>query len=270
MVKKHLYIVTGGLGKNVAFTSILKDLYEKHKSKICIEATFPIVFYNNPYVASSNPLQCSPVSRIGQRDHYAQYETINGNEPYYSNWLKKDKHLITSFQELNNLPVQESLPEIYWRADLESKLQDVISKITPFIIVQFSGGPSNQEYNFGLLRDYKQGQNLINSIKQFRPDLNILVFGSDNLNYEQTLKMDFKLTEQYFILSKYCMSFIGIDSALQHFASNHLINKRGLVLWGETSPQQFGYNKNINMLSETPHTVDINVNNILENFKQLI
>ena len=45
-------------------------------------------------------------------DHYAQYETINGNEPYYSNWLKKDKHLITSFQELNNLPVQESLPEI--------------------------------------------------------------------------------------------------------------------------------------------------------------
>ena len=62
----------------------------------------------------------------------------------------------------------------------------------------------------------------------------------------------------------------GVLAINKMLTSSSVDNKRGLVLWGETSPQQFGYNKNINMISETPHTVDINVNNILENFKQLI
>jgi hypothetical protein len=90
------------------------------------------------------------------------------------------------------------------------------------------------------------------------------------MNYENTLKMNFELTLQYFILSKFCLTFISIDSALQHFASNERLNKKGIVLWGETLPKHFGYKKNINLLSSTPHVVDIETDEIINQLKQII
>ena len=269
-MKKHLYFVTGGLGKNVCFTSILPQLYKKHNSKICIEATWPFVFYDNPYVASVFQYHVDPIKNIGAQEHYREYQEIHGLEPYYSNFLKKEVHLITSYQMLNNLEVKETLPQVYWNLNFEQKLLDVINKISPFIIVQFSGGPQNLPYKSNSTRDYSNGQELINKIKQNYPNINILVFGQDNMNYENTLKMNFELTLQYFILSKFCLTFISIDSALQHFASNERLNKKGIVLWGETSPEHFGYKKNINLTSSTPHVVDIETNQVINQLKKII
>jgi len=270
MLKKNLYIVTGGLGKNILFTSILDQLYEKHKDKICIEASYPKVFYNNPYVSSSHFVNTNPVISIGSRDHYRQYEEIYGLEPYFSNFLKKEEHLITSYQKLNNLEVKESFPKLCWDINLEKKLQKTIQDISPFILLQFSGGIPNSPYDANLSRDYKYSQVLINKLKQHYPNINLIVFGHDYSSYENTLNINFELTEQYFILAKYCLTFISIDSALQHFASNEYINKKGIVLWGESSPEQFGYSKNINLITETPHVVEINSDNVISNLKQII
>jgi hypothetical protein len=271
MLKKHLYLVDGGLGKNIIFTSILSQLYEKHKDTICIEASFPNVFYNNPYVASVfGKVTGNTLLNIGLKEHYQQYETINGNEPYLSNWLKRDIHLITSYQLLNNLEVKKVLPNLYWDLSLENKLINTLNKISPFIIVQFSGGELNQPNYSNIMRDYKRGQELIDKIKQLNPNINIIVFGHDNMDYQNVLKINFELTEQYFVLAKYCVTFISIDSALQHFASNQNINKKGIVLWGETSPINFGYEKNINLLSCTPHVVDIKTDIIIEKLKSII
>jgi hypothetical protein len=169
-------------------------------------------------------------------------------EPYLSNWLKRDIHLITSYQLLNNLEVKKVLPNLYWDLSLENKLINTLNKISPFIIVQFSGGELNQPNYSNIMRDYKRGQELIDKIKQLNPNINIIVFGHDNMDYQNVLKINFELTEQYFVLAKYCVTFISIDSALQHFASNQNINKKGIVLWGETSPINFGYEKNIKHL----------------------
>jgi hypothetical protein len=270
MVKKHLYIVTGGLGKNVLFTSILDQLYEKHNDKICIEATYPNVFQNNPFVSSCINYNPNPIISQGFKEHYQSYETINGNEPYHSDFLKKQKHLITSYQELNNIEIKSKLPILFWNDKLEKKLENTIKSISPFIMLQFSGGSTGQHYMSNLIRDYAYGQELINKIKTNYPNLNLLVFGHDNIEYENTLKINFQLTEQYFILAKYALTFISVDSALQHFASNERINKKGIVLWGETFPEQFGYEKNINLLSSTPHVVEIEPNLIVNKLKEII
>ena len=269
-MKKHLYLISGGLGKNIIFTSILDQLYEKHNSKICIEASFPKAFYNNPYVSSVLPLNTNPILTFGFRDHYRQYEEIHGFEPYTSSFLKKEKHIIEYFQKYNNLKIEEKLPKVYWDINLEKKLIETINKITPFILLQFSGGITNMPYDANKLRDYPYGQELINKIKNKFPQINLVIFGHDNLNYDNTLKINFELTLQYFILSKFCLTFISIDSALQHFASNERLNKKGIVLWGETSPEHFGYKKNINLISSTPHVVDIETDEIINQLKQII
>ena len=270
MKKKHLYFVTGGLGKNIIFTSILDQLYEKHKDKICIEASYPKVFYNNPFVASAFPFTVNPILNVGSQEHYMQYEEIHGADPYYFNFLKKEEHIITSYQKLNNLEIVDKLPNVYWDIQLEKKLQQTIKEISPFILLQFSGGPTNASYDANNIRDYNQGQLLVNKIKQKFPNLNLLVFGYDHSSYDNALKINFQLTEQYFILAKYCLTFISIDSALQHFASSTYLNKKGIALWGETFPHIFGYNKNINLLSSTPHVVDIDPDKILDNLTQLL
>ena len=121
-MKKHLYFVTGGLGKNVCFTSLLPQLYKKHNNKICIEGTWPFVFYDNPYVASVFQYHVDPIKNIGAQEHYREYQEIHGLEPYHSIFLKKEMHLITSYQMLNNLEVKETLPQVYWNLNFEQKL----------------------------------------------------------------------------------------------------------------------------------------------------
>jgi hypothetical protein len=45
-----LYIVEGGLGKNIAFTSLMPKLLEKSGGPVYVAASFHEVFYNNPYL----------------------------------------------------------------------------------------------------------------------------------------------------------------------------------------------------------------------------
>ena len=60
-------------------------------------------------------------------------------------------------------------------------------------------------------------------------------------------KSIFNTREDFMILSKYCLTFICIDSALQHMVSNIKFNKKGIVLWGATEPHRFGYENNVNI-----------------------
>jgi len=66
------------------------------------------------------------------------------------------------------------------------------------------------------------------------------------------------------ILSKYCDFFITIDSALQHMCSNQSFNKKGIVLWGSTLPNAFGYKTNVNLQSPYPSCVEIDPNVIID------
>ena len=103
------------------------------------------------------------------------------------------------------------------------------------------------------------------------PDINIIVFGHSNepaplLNTTESIFID-KL--DFMILAKYCLSFISIDSCLQHICSNKSFNKKGIVLWGSSKANMFGYDKNINLVSEYPYCVEIKPKNIVDRFLHL-
>lgn len=266
--KPNLYLTIGGLGKTVSFSSIIEDLYNKDKRKICIESGWPEVFYNNPYVASSSFFNEND-KFISNSSYFKNYENIYGFDPYYSNFLKKDQHIIHSFQELYGLNIEDKEPVIYFDPVEEQNILSWVNNIKPFILVQFNGGAmhNHPDPQFGKLRNYSYGQELINTIKNNFPTLNIITF--DKQQYQNTLNVQIQKREHYFILAKYAEYFIGIDSSLQHFASNKLINKKGIVLWGGSDPKHYGYKKNINLISKYPYRVEITPKEVFENIKKL-
>jgi hypothetical protein len=65
-------------------------------------------------------------------------------------------------------------------------------------------------------------------------------------------------------------SFISIDTALPHFASNEFYFKKGIVLWThEDACRRFGYKDQINLVSNFMHPFD-DVEVIVENLKEVL
>ena len=134
--------------------------------------------------------------------------------------------------------------------DLNSKGYD------NFIIVQFHGGQSplcecKDEYdenNEPLQRHYpsKLAQQFIDLFREKYPKIAIVNYSLPNEpHYNGTERYDIPYIS-YVNLAKNnkCLGFVSIDSSLQHLISGI---KKGVVLWGHSLPNAFGYkcNKNI-------------------------
>jgi hypothetical protein len=62
MEKFVVFHVEGGLGKNVASTAIIKNIYKKYPDrKLIVVCSFPEIFLNNPYIHRVYRLGVSPI-----------------------------------------------------------------------------------------------------------------------------------------------------------------------------------------------------------------
>jgi ADP-heptose:LPS heptosyltransferase len=151
-------------------------------------------------------------------------------------------------------------------------------KLGKFILVQFTGGQGAKIENYDSEnhgRNYNKGQEVVNLLREQLPNVNIIVFGHDNEQEPLLNTMAFnnfggnpKFVDKidFMILAKYCVSFISIDSSLQHMCSNKPFNKKGVVLWGTSKPEMFGYTQNKNLISDYPYCVEIDPKKIVDEF----
>ena len=263
-IKPNLHFVSGGLGKNIAFTAILKKLHEKFKNKICISSPWPLVFNQHPSVAKQTPHSASILNDLSFI-YYKKYKNIFYHEPYNSNFLKGEQHIIDSYAEYYEINDYEKLPDFYINLNLEKKLKQDIIKLNKFILVQFNG---SNEFSG---RDYAYGQEVISQLRKKFPFVSIVNFGlNEQNNLIGCTRMPNESYEAFMIYAKYCSTFISIDSSLMHMCSNKSFNKKGICLWGISSPKQFGYEKNINLLSNYPNANEIEPNEILKQIEKLI
>ena len=112
MEKFVVFHVEGGLGKNVASTAIIKNIYKKYPDrKLIVVCSFPEIFLNNPYIHRVYRLGVSP---------YFWDDYINGKdtivfrrEPYFetSHMLQKSP-LTETWHKMYDLPFnpKEDLP----------------------------------------------------------------------------------------------------------------------------------------------------------------
>jgi len=272
-IKPNLYLVSGGLGKNIMFTSIFSKLYEKEGKKFVVQGSFTEPFRHNPYCTV---LETSDMYfRDSARQTYRNFENIYGGEVEHTNYIKGDIHTAEGWARMFDLQLDSYEPEIYVDPYLEEKFKKEILKLGTYVMVQFAGcggetaDPHKYYFTRYLGRDYNYGQEVIDLIKQKYPWVNIVPYGYPHeLNYKNTITWKDDHRSVMMVLAKYCKTFISIDSSLQHMCSSRNFHKSGVCLFGTTSPTMFAYDKNINLVSNYPYTVEIDPKDVFHAFEE--
>lgn len=249
----NTYIVEGGIGKCVSFTSLIPKLAEKAGGPIQVVTPYVDVFANNPLVQ-----MCYDGGSISLEDpRILQSDNIYYAEPYKSNFVKGDEHLVQSYCKAFNVDFDVNMkPQMFTthlKDDVEKwKKEAGIKK--KYFLVQFTGGQTPLNFNAANPyqssnpgRNYPQyfAQGIINAFAQAYPDTTIIDVTLPNEGlYENTVKCDLPYPYLNELL-KDSLGFIGIDSCLQHFAASSGVP--GTVLWGNTRWTQFGWMHNKNM-----------------------
>jgi hypothetical protein len=255
----NIYIVQGGIGKHVMFSSLIEKLSERDGEKIMILSPYPDLFKFHPQVELSGDF-----AHPGFYDKYIKGTENNVlfQEPYFSNYAKGESHLIQCWAELYGLKYEYDLPDIYVDDFATEECERFVEQFPEFIVVQFSGGQSpinadlNRPFqNIGQIKDYprEMAQEVVNKIKEKYENMTIVNYAMPNeatYNLENTVHLETPYLF-YVALLQHCKSFISIDSSLQHFAANRYNQKNGVVLWGSTGPIALGYGKNINLTNKT-------------------
>ena len=257
--KKKLLVLQmdGGIGKHIAATALLPKLKQNYE-KIVVVSTYPDIFNNNPYVYRS----LTDMTPFAYEDYY-KVALAEGDVFYIDNYRdyrfrKKNIHMIEGFCNSCGIPYDSSMkPELYFSETDNETINDLVNKVGDFIIVQFHGGKS--PYNVGnpnaqpsnnMVKDYDVhlAENFVALFKEEYPKVQVLNFGlPDEIKIKGTVEATLPYKIWFGLLQK-AETFVVIDSSLQHASA--CTNKKGIVMWGATSPKMFGYDHNLNIVNE--------------------
>lgn len=260
-VKNIVLEVSGGIGRNISATAVVRAIKKAHPTKnIIVLAGAPEVFMYNPNVKRTfnfgNPLYF-------YEDFVNDENFIIKEEPYvHYDYLNKNKHLVECWCDILGVPCDGVSPDIYLipseLASAEMHIKEVSkrNKDKPVMLFQWIGGKvpekasDDMSTKQALAAMYKRSipyDEACNIAKHLNKDYTVAVVGHTNFP-------DIPLTEKFFYplrntiaLLKYCEGFVGIDSFLQHAAASIQIAKPGVVLWGGTSHKVLGYDIHSNI-----------------------
>jgi hypothetical protein len=249
--KYFVWHIQGGLGKNIAGTSLVRTIKDTYSDrKLIMVTSWPEVFLNNPNV--------DRVYQLGQTPFF--YEDyidgkdviISKHEPYNQTaHIKKEKHLIHNWCDLMGLEYKNQLPEIYPNYP-QKMLVGLWKRDKPILLIQTSGGPmEGQKYSYSWTRDIPI-EVAREIVERYKSEYHIIqVTRPDGYELAGVERMDIKLSNmELFSLIVSSTKRILIDSSLQHAAA--ALNLKSVVLWIGTSSKVFGYKTHINIEAKLP------------------
>ena len=250
-LKYVIWHIEGGLGKNIAATSLIEDLKNKYPDrKLILVVSYPEVFLNNPHIHR--------VYRVGGTsyfydDYIKDKDTIVfRQEPYYqSDHITQQKHLIHNWCDLMGLEYKSQIPVIIPNYP-QGMLLGLWKRNKPIMVIQTSGGPMDgQKYSYSWTRDIpiEIAQQIV---KKYQNDYHVIqITRTDGYPLDGVERMDGKMSNmELFSLMVASEKRVLIDSSLQHAAA--ALNKKSTVLWVGTSPKVFGYNLHTNIEAKLP------------------
>jgi hypothetical protein len=248
--KYVIWHIEGGLGKNIAATSIIEDVKKKyHDRKLIMVVSYPEIFLNNPHIYR--------VYRVGMTSYFYD-DYIRGKdtivfrqEPYFqSEHITKKKHLIHNWCDLMGIQYNEQLPRLYPNAIQKNLLQNFVRE-KPVMVIQTNGGGFNNNVSYSWSRDmpfyvalavaehYSKHYHIIQITKPNTPLIpNAEHFFGQMSNFE------------LFSILAASEKRLLIDSFLQHAAAG--MGLPSTVLWIGTSVENFGYRMHRNIIANPP------------------
>ncbi len=267
-LSNELYVLNGGIGKNICFTSCLANL-----NSVNIMSSWPKIFLHHPNVNFCYNFNLTPL--IDTRDFFNKFSKVLFIEAYDENFFTTKIHIVNNYRHLLKQTILEHpYNEIYFSQDEENTLKPILSKLENYILVQFVGSDEHEldtdfEGSRSIRKDHAQS---IIDIINFDLKINVLnVFSKRNL-FKNTCDIDQDLTyRNYAHLLKYAKGFVAIDSCLNHMSANRFCNTKGVVLWNDHHANyRFNYSKNINMTTETPNVMRFDKNQVIDNFTKTL
>ena len=242
--KYIIFHVDGGLGKNIVATQLIDPLLFKHpKRKLVIVASHPQVFLNNRNVYrvySLNNTQYFYEDYIKDKD-----SIIYKEDPYNTELhIKGESSLLNSWRKVLGLEDQENynynlnVPINYSQAKYAEKWR----RNKPIFLLHTGGGPedTNKPRYYDWCRDMPEELAQAFAMKYNQQYHVIQVTRPGGYKLPGVEVVDYPLNNyELFALVGVSEQRVLIDSCLQHAAA--AFNKRSLVLWIGTSPEQFGY-----------------------------
>ena len=249
--KNLIWIIEGGLGKNVAATALCQSVKEAYPDrKLIMVVSYPEVFLNNPFI--------DRVFFVGNRPYFYQ-DYIEGkdslifkHEPYHqTGHILRQKHLIENWCDLLNVKYTNQTPQVFVNM-AQQMTHSLWLRNKPTMVLQTNGGPlTGQKYGYSWCRDipFELAQSIVNKYKDQYHIFQVTRPDSQKLTDVEVIDQPMTNMELFAILIN-AQKRVLIDSSLQHAAA--AFNLPSTVLWVGTSPKVFGYKMHNNIVANPP------------------
>lgn len=222
-VNEYSYtVLNNGIGDHYAFKSILPEYLDKNKdTKKIFFTTYPAVFSDVPDIQQSS-IRDAQIA-FGNLDKYDLYKWMIDNK-----WEGGLPQAYTKMYNLNPI----------------SAIKKIQTQIEDFIIISpYSVFP-------GHAKSYPFWNELVSKIKtlgykviQIGLSGEVPIVGMDDYWWSLSLSM---LEEKI----KACRCWISVDNFLPHLVNSINVLATGIVIWGISDPEVFGYYYNTNILKD--------------------
>jgi hypothetical protein len=246
-----VFQINGGIGKCVLATAVCKAITKKFpKHKIIVVSGYPEVFIGNPYVYKSLSLANSPYF---YKDYVENKDTkFLLHDPYMEeDYIYERKHLIQTWCEMNDIPYNGELPELFLTKREKDYFQRNFKSDKPIMFMQTNGG-ANDQLKYSWARDIPYSL-AIEIVKEFSNEYIIChVRRDDQLALEGTIQIKGTFREMV-ALVMLSSKRVLMDSFLQHVCG--ALNLPSTVLWIVNNPKVLGYEIHNNIQANTPTTI---------------
>ena len=242
-----VFQINGGIGKCVLATSICRAIKQQHPdSQLIMVSGYPEVFLNNTHVDKSFAFA---QAAYFYEDYIENQEfMVMAHDPYLDTaYLKQNEHLSATWARLFGLPIPDKYPELFLTQRETQFFSTKFQSDKPILLMQTNGGAPGQELKYSWARDIPSNV-VLPVIEEFKSTHNIVhIKREDQMGYEGTIPVtdNFRALCVLIALSD---KRLFMDSFGQHVAA--ALNKSSTVLWIANSPVVFGYDTNINIVSE--------------------
>lgn len=244
-----IFDISGGLGKNILSTAVLKAIRNQYKkANIVVMTSYPDVFINNPNV--NRVVVHGTLTNVYKDFVQNKDAKIFLADPYsMSDYITESKHLIEIWCNLCGVEYNGELPEIILSKGEIQYFTPFYKMDKPIMAIQPNGGAIEQPLKYSWTRDVPI--DIMNQvIDHFKNDYTIVhIKREDQLMYDDTMAAldSYRSIAVMLTLSE---KRLLIDSSSMHIAT--ALNLPSTVTWMGTNPNVFGYDMHTNIVANEP------------------
>lgn len=248
--KYVVWHIEGGLGKNIAATSLISSIKKKYEDrKLILVASYPEIFLNFPEVERVYMTGSTPYF---YQDYIEDKDTlVFRQEGYFQNGhINKQHHLIQSWCELLGLEYAEQQPVLLPNL-VQQRMVNSWQREKPVMVLQTNGGPLGDNLIYSWTRDMPPA--IAMKIAQYYSnEYHIIQICRNEREAIPGVEAIYQPLTNFELLSVLAVSQkrVLIDSCLQHAAA--ALKLPSTVLWVGTSPTVFGYELHDNIKAASP------------------